>query len=332
MQIDVQTVNIAPKNTTFTHLKNRFGDKKIPSRYQEASYDLQATENLHYRPTWAPEQELYDPNLSLVRMKDWYDLKDPRQFYYSTYTLARAKQQETMEANFKTVESLGLLDTMPDNVREMAKNVLLPLRHLNYAANLNNTLVCGYGYGTVFTQACIYQAMDNLANAQYLSRLGLLIDDVEALEAAKQDWMTSQSWQPLRRATEDLLTVRDPVEVFVKQNFVLDGILYPLVYQRIVDQCMLEAGGTSVSILTQFMSNWFSESKRWVDSVLKTMASESDNNKEVLEQWIETAAANFTSVLLPVANLAVEGDKADQLIKEVHDDLMQRANKAGLCK
>ena len=105
MQIDVQTVNIEQKNQTFSHLKKRFGDKKIPSRYQEASYDLQAEENLHYRPTWAPEQELYDPNLSKIRMNDWYDLKDPRQFYYSTYTLNRAKQQETMESNFKTVKA-----------------------------------------------------------------------------------------------------------------------------------------------------------------------------------------------------------------------------------
>ena len=109
MQIDVQTVSITPKNTTFTHLQKRFGNK-IPSRYQEASYDLQACENLHYRPTWAPEQQLYDAELSKIRMNDWYDLKDPRQFYYSTYTLNRAKKQETMESNFSTVETLKLIE------------------------------------------------------------------------------------------------------------------------------------------------------------------------------------------------------------------------------
>lgn len=332
MQIDVQTVNIEQKNQTFTHLKNRFGDKKIPSRYQEASYDLQAVENLHYRPTWAPEQELYDPNLSKIRMNDWYDLKDPRQFYYSTYTLNRAKQQETMESNFKTVESLNLIEGMPDPVLAIAQNLLIPLRHANYAANMNNTLVCGYGYGTVFTQPCVYHAMDNLGIAQYLSRLGLMIGDVEALEAAKQDWMDSDAWQPLRRSLEDLMCERDPVEVFIKQNFVLDGLLYPLVYQRIVDQNLVEQGGSGISILTQFMTNWYLESKRWVDSVLKTMASESAENKAVLEEWVDSAANHFTSVLLPVAGLAVEGNQADKLVSEAHDELLQRAKKAGLFK
>lgn len=332
MQIDVQTVNIEQKNSTFTHLKNRFGDKKIPSRYQEASYDLQATENLHYRPTWAPEQELYDKNLSKIRMTDWYDLKDPRQFYYSTYTLNRAKQQETMEANFKTVESLKLIEGLPDQVLKIAQELLIPLRHVNYAGNLNNTLVCGYGYGTVFTQPCVYHAMDNLGIAQYLSRLGLMLGDVESLQAAKNDWMDHDSWQPLRRSLEDLMTVRDPVEVFVKQNFVLDGLLYPLIYQRIVDQTIVEMGGSGVSILTQFMSNWFVESRRWVDSVVKTMAAESVENKAVLEEWVESSATHFTSVLLPVAGFAVKGTQADQLVSEVHDELIHRATKAGLFK
>ena len=64
MQIDVKTVTIEPARKTFDHLARRFGDKQ-PTRYQEGSYDIQATENLHYRPTWDPEQALYDPDISL---------------------------------------------------------------------------------------------------------------------------------------------------------------------------------------------------------------------------------------------------------------------------
>ena len=112
----------------------------------------------------------------------------------------------------------------------------------------------------------------------------------------------------------------------------LDGLLYPLVYQRIVDQNLVEQGGSGISILTQFMTNWYLESKRWVDSVIKTMASESAENKAVLEEWIDSAANHFTSVLLPVAGLAVAGNQADELVSEAHDELLQRAKKAGLFK
>ena len=90
MQIDLRTVSIQQQRQAF----------KPASRYQEGSYDIQAAENLHYRPTWAPEQQLYDKGITKIAMQDWYALKDPRQFYYSTYTLTRARQQETTEANF----------------------------------------------------------------------------------------------------------------------------------------------------------------------------------------------------------------------------------------
>ena len=64
---------------------------------------------------------------------------------------------------------------------------------------MNNTFICGYGFGTTFTQPCIYHAMDHLGIAQYLSRLGLLLGDTEALSEGKADWMEGEAWQPLRR-------------------------------------------------------------------------------------------------------------------------------------
>lgn len=80
MHIDLRTVSIQPLRQTFDHLARRFGDKPS-SRYQEGSYDIQPEENLHYRPTWDPEQELYDAGITKIVMRDWYALKDPRQFY-----------------------------------------------------------------------------------------------------------------------------------------------------------------------------------------------------------------------------------------------------------
>src|SRR5690606_37969732 len=130
-------------------------DGRPATRNQEGSYDIQAAENLHYRPTWDPEQELYDTGITKIVMQDWYALKDPRQFYYSTYTLTRARQQENAEANFTFVESRGLVELMPEEMRSAALDLLVPLRHAAWGANLNNTFICGYGYSAIFTQPCI---------------------------------------------------------------------------------------------------------------------------------------------------------------------------------
>ncbi|KAF1711479.1 phenol hydroxylase [Pseudoxanthomonas kalamensis DSM 18571] len=328
MQIDLRTVAIQPVRQTYDHLARRFGDKPA-SRYQEGSYDVQVVENMHYRPTWDPDQELYDPTLSRVRMKDWYAIRDPRQFYYSTYTLARARQQENTEANFAFVESRGLVEMLPDEILALTLQLLVPLRHAAWGANLNNTFVCGYGYGTTFTQPCNYQAMDDLGIAQYLSRIGLLLGDVKALDEGKRAWMQDPAWQGLRRYVEDTLVVRDPVENFIAQNLALDGLLYPLVYQRIVDQEIASRGGQAVAMLTSFMRDWFEETRKWVDSVVKTMAAESDENRSALEEWSGHWSGRAASALLPITAIAL-GSEADDALAETFDAFKMRLSKAGI--
>ena len=137
----------------------------------------------------------------------------------------------------------------------------------------------------------MYHAMDQLAIAQYLSRLGLLLGDTEALSACKEAWMNGAAWQPLRCFVEDCLVVRDPFELFVAQNFALDGLLYPLVYERVVDDFLSTRGASAVAMLTHFMNDWFDETRKWIDAVLKTAAAESPENRAVIEGWTRNWSA-----------------------------------------
>ncbi|MBS1191408.1 MAG: phenol hydroxylase [Rhodocyclaceae bacterium] len=328
MQIDLRTVSIKPQRNTFDHLARRFGDKPA-SRYQEGSYDIQATENLHYRPTWDPDQQIYDASITKIVMKDWYALKDPRQYYYNTYTVARARQQETAEANFSFVESRGLADMLPAEMKEIALRVLVPLRHAAWGANMNNSFICGYGYAAIFTQACMFHAMDNLGIAQYLSRLGLLLGDTEGLNEGKQAWLESDVWQPLRRYVEDCLVVRDPFELFVAQNVALDGLLYPLVYGRVVDGFLSANGASSIAMLTQFMNDWFGETQKWIDAVLKTVAAESEDNRALLREWAGKWGARAAAALLPIVQQALEGN-ADEAVGEEMAAFKARLAKLGI--
>ncbi|MGE0482559.1 MAG: phenol hydroxylase [Gammaproteobacteria bacterium] len=328
MSVDLRTIAIEPQRHTFDHLARRFGDKPA-SRYQEGSYDIQATENLHYRPTWDPDQALYDPALSRVRMTDWYAIKDPRQFYYSTYTITRARQQDTAEANFDFVESRNLLDLMPPPLQANVAAVLLPLRHAAWAGNQVNAFICGYGYGVTFTQPAIYYAMDCLGIAQYLSRLGLLLGGPEALAQAKQAWTDAPAWQPLRHLAEDAMALRDPVEAFVAWNVAVDGLTYPLVYAHIVDDHFAAAGGAAIAMLTQFMTGWFGETQKWIDAAVRTMADESAENRAVLSTWYAEWTARAAAALDPVAALAL-GDAAGDAVAEQRGALATRMQKNGL--
>lgn len=328
MQIDLRTVSITPLRQTFDHIAARLGGDKAASRYIEATMNVQADANFHYRPTWDPEHEIFDPSRTKIVMKDWYAFKDPRQLYYGTYTQARARMQETAEADFEFVETRGLSDSFDDAARRTALDFYVPLRHVAWGANMNGASMCAYGYGTAITQACLYAGMDQLGIAQYLTRLGLLMGQSGDLEAGKQAWMEAPAWQGLRRYVEDTLVLKDWFELYVAQNVVLDGLLFALAYGE-VDKALSAKAGPTVSMLTRFQAEWFQDHCKWVDAVMKTAAAESAENKALLQGWIATWRARASEALAPLASLAL-GDGAAAAMDRINAQLNARLTKAGL--
>jgi phenol hydroxylase P1 protein len=327
--IDLQAKEIKPTRNTYTHVAKYIGGDKPATRYQEATLGAQPTQNFHYRPTWEPQYELFDASRSAIKLADWYVLKDPRQYYYGTWTMARARQQEAVESNYQFVEARGLLARMTDEVRESACQVLMPLRHVAWAGNMNNCFISAYGYGTALTAATTFHSMDQLGIAQYLTRLGLAVDEPGILEAGKNDWLNDPRWQVLRRLVEDTLVLKDPMEIFVAQNLALDGLLYPLIYGSYVDEHLTLKGGTGIAMLTSFMPEWFDESSRWVDAVIKAAAAESEANKALLSDWTRVWAERVQAALAPVAEIAL-ADQGQDALTEIRDSLNARIAKLGL--
>ena len=330
MSVEIKTAAIEPVRQTFSNVARRLGGDKPATRYQEATLDMQSDCNFHYRPLWAPQYELYDRRRTGIAMKDWYAFKDPRQFYYGTYVLNRSKLQDTAEKNFDFVEKHGALASLPKGLTRRIKAIMLPLRHLEYAANLNNCYISAYGFGAAVTNATTFAMMDRLGIAQYLSRIGLLIDGNtgESLKVAKQSWLDDPVWQPLRKLAEDSFVVKDWFELFVAQNLVLDGLLYPLVYGRFGGE-LSQSGGSVVAMLTEFMDTWYAESLKWVDAFVKTAAAESPENKQLLSAWTRDWTVRAADALAPLAKL-MYFDDAQPVLDEVRAALLARITKLGL--
>lgn len=328
MQIDLRTVSIKPLRQTFDHVAARIGGDKPASRYQEGTIRLQAEANFHYRPLWAPEYEIFDARRTKLKMRDWYAFKDPRQFYYGTYTITRARMQDTAEADFDFVEERGLAANYPEAARKIALEVLLPLRHVAWGSNMNNSFCAAYGFGTAITQPCLYYAMDQLGIAQYLTRVGLLLDEPTALDAAKKAWMENWEWQGLRRSVEDMLVTQDWFELFVAQNLALDGLLYPLVYGHI-DNALSAQAGPAVSMLIRFQAEWYAETAKWVDASIKTAVAESDENKALVSEWVRTWRERAVEALTPIAMHAL-GSNAESVMSEIVEQFNARVAKLGL--
>jgi phenol hydroxylase P1 protein len=328
MQIDLRTVTIPALRQTFGHLARRMGADKPATRYMEATMDLQPVENFHYRPTWEPEFDIFDTRRTAIVMKDWYALKDPRQYYYGTWTLARARMQETAEGDFELVEQMGLAGAYPVEGRRRALRVLLPLRHVAWAANLNDATVASYSYGIAMSQATCYAAMDQLGIAQYLTRIAMAFDCVDELTVGKKAWIEDPAWQGLRRFVEDLMVEKDWFGILFAQDFVLNGLLYPLVFEQFNDE-LNRSHGPVFALLTRFPCEWHGESAKWVDAVVKVAAAESPENKALLRTWLARDLERVQEALEPIAKLAF-GEGAAVALSAAQEQLESRVAKCGL--
>lgn len=330
MSISISTKELKPLRTNYGHITRRIGDKRPASRYQEAVYDVQPTENFHYPPSWETDKQLFDASRTAIVMEDWYSFMDPRQYYYTAYVSARAKQQETMEKNFEMLEKRGLIQTVPAELQQQVKALLTPLRHVEYGANLNNQDICDRGYGASITSLASFNGFDRIGMAQYLSRIALLIDGNEdsGLLQARQDWLENETWQPLRHAMEDIFVLDDWFEIMVAQNVVMDGLIFPLVYERYMDQVTAQGGGM-LAMLTQFMNDWYAETTRWTNQLMKVTAKESEANKQLLLEWTDKWTARLEQAILPIAEQAFADNAAEQ-VSEVKQALLARLAKQGV--
>ena len=314
MTIDLKMLSVEPLRRTFDHIATRLGPGKSPSRYQEAVWGLQPALNFHYRPTWDPAHELYDLSRTAIVMRDFDDLVDPRQYYYGTWTIQRGRQQDSQERNFEFVEKRALLAALAPVWQHKLAELVIPLRHLAWAGNTNNSYIAAYGYGAPVTSACAMHMMDQLGVAQYISRIGLILgdNDTGVLDQAKAAWLQAPMWQPLRALVEDAMVVQDWFELFVLHNLLIDGAVFPLVFEHF-DARLVAHGGAVFSMLSEFMVDWFAESSRWVDAVLKTTAAESPANQALLVSWCARWLPRVRAALAPLAACAFDGAGAAEL-------------------
>lgn len=326
MTLEIKTSNLEPIRATYAYIERRFGNKPA-TRYQEVSFDVQGAANFHYRPLWKPEKTLNDASHTALQMQDWYVFKDPRQFYYGAYVQHRARLQDVAESNYAFFEKRALADNLSEEIKDKIIKCLLPLRYVEQTANLHMMSGSAYGYGTVITQACIFAAMDRLGMAQYLSRIGLLLDNNtgESLQRAKQSWMDDTTWQALRRLCEESLVEQDWFKLFTLQNLLIDSMLQSLVFGEF-DQYLVAHGGRDVAMLTEFMQDCLADLRKWSDTVFKTAVAESEHNKVLMQQWIAEYLPVVKAAFSAWANTALENDAIEAGLNLI----AERCKKAGL--
>lgn len=334
MQYELKTQIIEPRRKTFDNLVKRNGDKPA-SRYEEGTMNLQAVENFHYRPTWAPDKELYDPAFSEFKLADPYTFTDPRQFYYTPYVTNRSQMHEAFGKTLDYLDNRDLFSRLPENWSTMMADTLIPLRHYESGGQLIFSGAARFGYGTTITQCCAYAAFDRIGMAQILSRVGIALGGgtADLLDQAKTKWVEADYFQPLRKYVEEAMVEADWADSVIAFDIADRGI-FPLMYREL-DEAALFGGAGAYSLVAQHLSGWYADQRRWLDHLYKVWLADEEygeSNKAAFERIIDRkfpeAVEAVTTVAKHIDSVADAG--AEEACKKLIDEFVESTTGLGL--
>lgn len=308
MQYELKTQIIEPTRPTFDHLVARYGNKPA-TRYQEGTIDLQPTENFHYRPTWDPEHELYDPNYSAFKLTDPYSFLDPRQYYYTPYVTNRAQMHEAFGKTLEYVADHNLFGRTPEAWKTLIGEIVIPLRHYEAGCQMLFSGAARFAYGATIAQCCSFEGFDRIGNAQLISRVGITLGEQTAsvLNAAKQLWMDAPSWQPLRRYIEEALVEADWAVGVIAVDLV-DKLLDTLIYRHLDEEAIVGGAG-AYSLLAQHVGTWYGEHRKWLDALYKAWLADPETGEANKAAFSAAVSAWLPKAVDAVGALARHADE-----------------------
>ena len=128
---------------------------------------------------------------------------------------------------------------------------------------------------------------------------------------------------------ENLFVTPDWFELFVAQNLVFDGLLYPLVYRR-YEAALNPRTGNALAMVTGFMSEWYDETARWVDATLKTAAEESAEQPAAARAVVSRAGAARSGARSSRSRARRSGPQGAEALAAVARELDARAARLGI--
>lgn len=276
MQYELKTQVIDPQRQSFDHIVARFGDRPA-TRYQEGTVGLQPKENFHYRPSYAPERELYDPNYSKYLIADAEGFLDPRSYYYTPYVTNRSDLHEAFGASLDYVTKRELFGRTPQEWKTLLTEIVVPMRHFESGGQMLFSGACRWSYGSALAQCCAYEGFDRIGNAQLISRIGLALGDntAEVLKQAKTAWMEADYLQPLRKMIEELLIEKDWADSVIGIDAV-DRFMNALVHKHFEDAAIASGAG-AYSLLIQHLDAWYAEHRKWLDALYKAWTTDEEH-------------------------------------------------------
>lgn len=331
------------------------------NEYEEVTLRMQTYMHYHYRNIFDErDYDLYDPRYTRIKSSDWEAFRDPKRYWYTTYTRDRKNLAIEVENGFKNAQELGIIENLPSQWADALRDIYTPLRHIEYGENVQMQHVIRYALGTPIEQCATFQAYDKTGRAQWITLWAMNMQEHHGnfLDHSKEILLNEPAYQPLRSYAEELLVTNDWAEVILAENLTLDLLLGNLMYKHLTKEAgkfndyHLSVLNLTINKQMKWQSDWafalfkhFANDKptsrwdylkslgyeewpgdyRWGRTLTDPRETPEENlsNLEIIQEWVEKWYPKAYKAVLALAPLFEKhnlGIDLEQTLKQIEEE------------
>ncbi|MDX3763659.1 hypothetical protein [Streptomyces sp. AK02-04a] len=194
---------------------------------------------------------------SPFQVEDWESFRDPHRLTYRQYVLQQHGRETYVDALIDEHESAASIENLQPEYVQVLRKLAVPMRFPLHVLQMVSMYVSQMAPTAYIVNCAAFQAGDELRRIQWLAywvkSLSLAHGDhLAATATARDTWEKDPAWQPLRRALEHLLAVRDWGEAFAALNLALKPALDTLLNGSLALLAKQNGDALLASLLKEF--------------------------------------------------------------------------------
>lgn len=272
-------------------------NKRRPSEYEIVTTNLQ-TRNRHreqaYELSPAPDlamNEWYKNNVfdSPLQHDDWEEFRDPDALIYRVYTRTQDAQEEYIDGVLDEHDEIDHDEDLQPEWLDALELLYTPRRYLQTALQMGAAYLLQIAPASTLTACAGFQEGDEF---RWLQRIAYRTRELQLAhpkrgfaKTERKNWENDPAWQGLRELMEKVLITYDWGEAFVANN---------LVAKVAADETLRSLAATARQfqdpLLASLADNQLRDSdrsRRWSAALVKFCTDAKEENKAVINNWIE---------------------------------------------
>jgi methane monooxygenase component A beta chain/propane monooxygenase small subunit len=195
------------------------------SEYEELTQLLQWHPPFHINND-RPSHEVWTAESTALRCSDWSAYRAPDKLYYRTYTTAQNKAERAVHEAFEFASASGQLRDVDAGHVGAVRAVVGALHFPDWGLCMVHQHATRFALSSWVAGATEFMMFDELRHAQLYGRVALAYEEHHGgFDQGREQWMTDERFQPLRRVVEELLAELDWGKAVVLAGTVVEPLV-----------------------------------------------------------------------------------------------------------